>query len=591
MDQPTINSRGGQRVDSPDTESNENLPLLVRKRVNISGTSCFSAVALRCRYTRKCINSKAALLLLLWSFIILLAHGVANNVLFYLCLLVHYDYSLLISEGSTGVIFLFFPLSAFLADVKFGRYKTILASLYILLIAVVPIMIALGLITPYMYHAIHQDTGGNDLFLLFQIGFGLFSLFAIFLLIGYIGFTANVLQFGLEQLLNSPVEDHSLFIHWYVWVYNINLAITQVAWDFIAFPYESYSAISNIGLAVVTFVPLLLAVLLLTSLCIARQKKKWFLIEPGRINPYKLVCMVSKFAYQHKIPIHRSSFTYYDSEFSSRLGLSKDKYGGPFTMDQVENVKAFYGIIKVMLSFGVAFFLSVAVRSALPLFSQPDGRINYVTEYNITQVEELLLIKGTLPYLLIAAILPLYVIILRPLILHYVPGILKRMGIGIFLMLLSLLLSFSMDTVAHYQFGNLLCSNDSAPSNTSTSLLPEVVYTLPIVLQNILSALSHLLIHISSMEFICTQTPHSMKGLFVGLLYAIRGFFQVIGAALTPLVQVQISSLPTCGFLYYIMNIVMGVIGFIVFVWVARKYKYRKGETNHESMLSNNVYS
>ena len=41
----------------------------------------------------------------------------------------------------------------------------------------------------------------------------------IMLYTGFIGFTANVIQFGMDQLHDSPGEDRTLFIHWYVWTY------------------------------------------------------------------------------------------------------------------------------------------------------------------------------------------------------------------------------------------------------------------------------------------------------------------------------------------------------------------------------------
>ena len=36
----------------------------------------------------------------------------------------------------------------------------------------------------------------------------------------------------------------------------------------------------------------------------------------------------------------------------------------------------------------------------------------------------------------------------------------------------------------------------------------------------------------STFEFISAQSPHTMKGVLVGLLFAVRGFFQLIEALL-----------------------------------------------------------
>ncbi len=54
------------------------------------------------------------------------------------------------------------------------------------------------------------------------------------------------------------------------------------------------------------------------------------------------------------------------ADHCSGLNLGKEKYGGPFTN---EDVKTFYGILKVLLSFGIVFFLDFAANSVLPLFN------------------------------------------------------------------------------------------------------------------------------------------------------------------------------------------------------------------------------
>ena len=73
----------------------------------------------------------------------------------------------------------------------------------------------------------------------------------------------NALQFGMDQLHDSPTEASILFIHWYVWLYYAGSLFVGFI-DFIA-------------------------------VCIQR-KKLWFLLEPAGINPYKLVYRVVKFA-------------------------------------------------------------------------------------------------------------------------------------------------------------------------------------------------------------------------------------------------------------------------------------------------------
>ena len=80
--------------------------------------------------------------------------------------------------------------------------------------------------------------------------------------------------------------------------------------------------------------------------------------EPGHGNPYKSVITVLIFAWKHKYPLQRSAFTYCDDdEIPSRLDFGKGRYGGPYSTEQVEDVKTFIRIILVLLLTGPVFVL------------------------------------------------------------------------------------------------------------------------------------------------------------------------------------------------------------------------------------------
>ena len=162
------------------------------------------------------------------------------------------------------------------------------------------------------------------------------------------------------------------------------------------------------------------------------------------------------------------------------------------------------------------------------------------------------------------------------------------MGLGMILILLSLIASFAMDTSAHMSNNNYnttICMF-SEDSIIMFYLILKIHFhkaLLFLIIQLVLSALSHMLIYIAVFEFICSQSPHSMKGLLIGLLYAIKGLYQVLrhsscgtlccGLHLSfPSTGKQLS----CGFYYYLANIVIGLIAVLVYMWVAKKYRYRE---------------
>ena len=50
--------------------------------------------------------------------------------------------------------------------------------------------------------------------------------------------------------------------------------------------------------------------------------------------------------------------------------MGKEKYGGPFTTEEVENVKAFLGIVSVLLTTGPTFFVEFIFSENLPVLLQ-----------------------------------------------------------------------------------------------------------------------------------------------------------------------------------------------------------------------------
>ena len=529
-------------------------------------------LAVRCGRSRKCVSSKAALLILLWSFVVGFLSGMINPDLILTISASPNIHFMLSTFGNFVVLTCFFPLAGFCADTRCGRYRTVVASLY-MLVPLVPLVGSLG--GGFLVLRMTQILGR-----LFWPVVGVAVPVGVLTIVGIVGFTSNFVQFGMDQLHDSPGEDRTLFIHWCVWTVFASRLADQLALNLVwTVPYNttSHTYYNIIGYCLLGLIFLLVSVVLPTTLCLARCRRRWFLIEPGQYNPYKLVYRVTKFSRQHKTPVLRSAFTYCEDEVPMGLDLGKEKYGGPFTTEQVEDVKAFYGILKVLFSFGVVFFLDYAASSVLPLFALHTAPYHNTTSchnvsYDGPLIGKIVLNNGLLSPLLVAICIPLYLCLLRPFISRYVPGMLKRMGLGMVLVLLSLLATFSMDTAVHWgdQRNSSYCmfKEDSGIEHPTQS---SAYLVFPLTL----SALSHTLIFTSVFEFICSQSPHSMKGLLVGVLYFIRGLYQLVAALLTlPYIYVD-TPRPSCGFYFYLANVVIGLVAVLVYVWVAKRYRYR----------------
>ena len=97
-------------------------------------------------------------------------------------------------------------------------------------------------------------------------------------------------------------------------------------------------------------------------------KRRWFYTEPGHRNPNRIVIRVLKFAWKHKYPLQHSAFTYCDDERPSRLDFAKERFGGPFSTEQVEDVKTLLRIIAILLLIGPIFAMDLMTSNAALIY-------------------------------------------------------------------------------------------------------------------------------------------------------------------------------------------------------------------------------
>ena len=219
--------------------------------------------------------------------------------------------------------------------------------------------------------------------------------------------------------------------------------------------------------------------------------------------------------------------------------------------------------------------------------------------YNSEPAKVLLIQDGLLTPLLTIICIPLYLFFLRPIFLNYVPGMLKRIGIGATMTVLSLICTVAIGAWSHtrYDVGCMFDSNSVYLTLNDTfdppTLAGPFYNTSLVAIQLSLESLSIMLMYIALYEFICSQSPHSMKGLLIGLSYAIKGLFQLTAALLAlPFALAMDNTHISCGVSYYVMNAGVGVVAVRVYVWVSRKYKYiERDEPSNIYMYAENYYS
>ena len=150
-----------------------------------------------------------------------------------------------------------------------------------------------------------------------------------------------------------------------------------------------------------------------------------------------------------------------------------------------------------------------------------------------------------------------------------------------FFILLSVLFTLSLDTYGHAKTSNstpCFASYASMPESANNSVSPDVGSAI-LVVQCCLDSIGYLLLYVAIYEFICAQSPHAMKGLLIGTFFAIKGVFQLLGIAVVylPFTQWQWKlKFPSCGFVYYLINAIIALIGIVAYTCVARQYQYRE---------------
>ena len=268
-------------------------------------------------YKLRRIRSKEAILVIICNYLIM------NE--YYLLLQYHTrnigPLSGIINSVTWQVAFgLTLPVAGWLADAHIGRYKMIRSSVWIMWIATV--LATLSSVTARL-------AGGYS-----SIDTKVQLVLMVFMAIGFGGYQANIIQFGMDQLHHALTTEIQSFIVWYV----CTVLSSGLILGFIS------ACLSQMIRLLFVSTNLTVALILLFSCSHGLTK------EPvKRSKSFKLVYKVIKYAVKNRYPRQRSAFTYCEDELPSRIDFGKSKYGGPFTTEQVEDVKTFLRVLPVTI--------------------------------------------------------------------------------------------------------------------------------------------------------------------------------------------------------------------------------------------------
>ena len=159
------------------------------------------------------------------------------------------------------------------------------------------------------------------------------------------------------------------------------------------------------------------------------------------------------YARKTKYPERRSALTYFDEEEPSRLDYGKHKFGGPFTEEEVEDVKTILRLLPVFLSLFGIYIANNLVKKENPF----QLHLIPTTTQNFNCVAGL---QKMIFYSIAVLLIPVYRFIVFPLLHKHIPSLLKRTGAGVVLCLIGSLLNLTLDTVGHMNSNNTQCMFD-----------------------------------------------------------------------------------------------------------------------------------
>ena len=463
-------------------------------------------------------SSYSAILVLIWdalmySQVLFLRYFVAT---YFSTSLLKNNYSSIVFDVCYCLLYISFPLVGLLADVWIGRYKAITGDIIMCFLAW--ILAGIGYIV-------------KDVFDSHIIFYTLYGFAYLLELVGYASFKANIVQYNIDQLVGASADELSTVIYLHCFSIPLALTVLKLCRCLIdSFILPSY-IISGLSVSIV----------LVTHSLFKHWLENISLID----NPIKLIFRVLNYARKHKYPENRSALTYWEEEVPSRLDLGKEKYGGPFSEEEVENVKTIFRMIPLFISM---IGLGCTDETYWNIMSGQAVKVSYISCFT-----SLNFFNSLTPTVLLV-----FYFLLRLCLHKYIPSMLKKIGLG---------LLFAVCSMASYTVILRFYGTGNEPSYINNVL----------IIPQILSGIAYFSTFSASFEFTIAQCPVQMRGVMVGMCMASLG----IGYAININLQYPFgcnNDVLCTSFKYYATKTGIVLLILIVFVILAKYYKFRVRE-------------
>ena len=494
----------------------ESVPLLRSSSVTSHKRRCSSCPF---SYRFQFIHSRGAILVLIWDLMIGICMNMLTNIVIYKAA---YNEILDATLAFTTI------LAAFFGDFLISRYKLVLVGTYASFFLLIPLMIIETLMS--------------------QIPLLVFYGFLFFIRNTIIIARVNLIPFNIDQLIGSSSDELTAVIHWH----NVGPVVALFFGKMISLETN------NLLVSLLCYSVCIISV---TAVLVSHNLFNHYLdtTPVNTSNPIKLIVRVLCYARKHKYPENRSALTYWEEEAPSRLDLGKEKYGGPFTEEQVEDVKTILRLIPLVFVCTLATgFYQVYV----------EGFKGDVYGCHIK-------FNGFLMSSVYVFIILLHQFLIYPCFRKYIPSMLKKIGLGIVLIVIVNTIYTVLAVTGYYHVGEMfhcLTAFDEKSYNASEHTW--------LISHNFILAVIMYVINVVLVEFILAQCPKSMRGTMIGLWLCFRELrINMMYVLFLPFHHYMSLSFPFGrGFYFFLTQTLFSFVLLLIFIFLAKRYKFRVRE-------------
>lgn len=463
-----------------------------------------------------------------------------------------------ISLAFQGTSFFSPVIGGWIADTFLGRYNTIFGSSLLYLVGT----IILAVVT-FNYGATYGlSTRSKEAFL---------GISLLLVSVGTGGIKANVSPLGADQIENEGTIIVQRFFDWFYWFIQLGsfLAYTAVVsvQQEVSFFYGYVITASSIFLAIILFI----------------TGRKHYIIQPHKGSYMTDTC---KIIWQG---LKKIEFGQRRSRRVHWLDRTKVTLGGVWSEQRVEDVKSMLRITPIFLTF--ILYWTIYGQGQTSYLLQGSFMKLKLSEHFTMPAASLYLFEITMLLILIPIVDRVIYPTLRHFGINFTP--LRKMGVGMLFAMGSVIMAGLME-IERKNYISTHGYFEQHPFDTPVNASQmNIFYQVP---QYVLMGTGEVLTSIPGLAFAYSQSPLYLRGVIMGLNLATIGIGYYMAGALAAIARkasdgswypqdLNDGNLEN----YFFFLAVVMFLNFLVFVFLARRYKYAESLTARTSVAPEEV--